>query len=372
MDLWRRTFLRDVVLGSLVLAVVPASAGAQVTGFTCEDFLTRDAAQASLDRFPDDLYGLDPDGNGLACEDLPEGVSVPGSDVRLGNGAVQGEQSTGDVEPAEYEVVEEEFQQVGRPRVVSRIVVEDAGPKETAAALVEALEDGLANNPRAEVARVFAYDEGDNTDGGYTRGTAEGSRDGEGWTGDGRLSMVPFGSDPDERGMAFVILRSDESDASGFAEAIALPMDLRRAVQRTTQSPQQAATEPTAEESAYADTIVSQTSTVSDSMDTFGELISAPRIGQDDWTIQLAGVVVTWRFTQEEAEALTPPAAFAEVHESYLLGLTYLNLAGDDILAGIDNLDPVQLDQANANLQLATAQMAETTRLIDEIVASRK
>lgn len=42
---------------------------------TCDDFATQADAQQALDADPSDPYGLDPDGNGVACEDLLGGSS---------------------------------------------------------------------------------------------------------------------------------------------------------------------------------------------------------------------------------------------------------------------------------------------------------
>ncbi len=41
------------------------------TDCNCSDFATQEEAQKVLDRFPKDPYGLDRDGNGVACQSLP-------------------------------------------------------------------------------------------------------------------------------------------------------------------------------------------------------------------------------------------------------------------------------------------------------------
>ncbi len=41
------------------------------TNCNCSDFATQEEAQKVLDRFPKDPYGLDRDGNGVACQSLP-------------------------------------------------------------------------------------------------------------------------------------------------------------------------------------------------------------------------------------------------------------------------------------------------------------
>jgi hypothetical protein len=56
----------------VALATVTFSSGAvaQKTDIDCDDFVIPQMAQAELDKDPSDPYGLDPDGDGLACEDL--------------------------------------------------------------------------------------------------------------------------------------------------------------------------------------------------------------------------------------------------------------------------------------------------------------
>jgi hypothetical protein len=58
----------NTVTSSLPAALPPALF---VGVLTCESFASEEAAQALLNAYPDDPYGLDTDGNGIACEDLP-------------------------------------------------------------------------------------------------------------------------------------------------------------------------------------------------------------------------------------------------------------------------------------------------------------
>jgi hypothetical protein len=65
----------------VVLATVTgwSGAAAQTSGFTCADFLTQTAAQHFLENHPSDPYGLDPDGDSIACEEmLPIGGAEAG------------------------------------------------------------------------------------------------------------------------------------------------------------------------------------------------------------------------------------------------------------------------------------------------------
>ena len=65
-----RLLARLVFMVGLAPISVWDGAAAQSSGFTCEDFLTQTAAQHTLERDPLDPYGLDPDGDGIACEDM--------------------------------------------------------------------------------------------------------------------------------------------------------------------------------------------------------------------------------------------------------------------------------------------------------------
>jgi hypothetical protein len=338
------------------LSVLPAHA--QTTQFTCEDFITQASAQASLERMPDDPYGLDPDGDGIACEDMVTG----GGEI-----ASLGSADPAIIGPAEYEVVEQEFQQMARPRVVMRIAVQEADDEETAAALAEAIADGLNSEPDAMVAHVFAYLEGDDTDGGYTVGIAQGSRDGLGWTGDGELGLQ-FGAE-DEQGTVTVLLDSAISDLEERRFALPLELDASDVSGSGAEREQAAAVSP--EEGAYANEVGEQMTLLGESMETFSELMAAPRMGQDDWTIQLAAVIVTWRTVEDEAEAMAPPATLVDVHDSYLKALGYLNAAGDDIVAGLDTGDAQLLNRAALNLELATAELATTQDMINSILEER-
>jgi hypothetical protein len=351
-----RRFVSAFVLLTVSTFLAPATT-AQVTMFTCEDFLTQASAQRSLEMMPDDPYGLDPDGNGIACEDMAAGGEVSSLES----------EELGDVEPAEYEVVEQEFQQVARPRVVMRITVEEAGDEETAAALAAAIAEGLDEEADALVAHVFAYRTGDDTDGGYTVGIAQGSRDGLGWTGDGELGLQ-FDA-RDKRDAVTVVLDSAVAD---FEERrFVLPLDLEAPGAARTATEQEQAAGVSPEEGAYAAEVGRQMVVLGESMGTFADLMAVPRIGQDDWTLQLVGVIVTWQTAYDEALAMSPPPSLSEVHVSYLSALGYLNAAGDDIVAGLDTSDVGRLNSAATNLELANAELATTQDLINDILEER-
>ena len=62
---------------AIVLVLAPAAL-AQTEGLNCEHFANQEAAQAILDAHGD-LYGHDPEGDGVACEDTGGGTAEDGT-----------------------------------------------------------------------------------------------------------------------------------------------------------------------------------------------------------------------------------------------------------------------------------------------------
>ncbi len=74
----RRSLYLAALSVAIVLALAPAAALAQSEGLNCEHFANQEAAQAILDAHGD-LYGHDPDGDGVACEDTGGGTAEDGT-----------------------------------------------------------------------------------------------------------------------------------------------------------------------------------------------------------------------------------------------------------------------------------------------------
>lgn len=271
-----------------------------------------------------------------------------------------------DVEPAAYTVVSQDLQQVSRPRVVVRIIIDFAEAKETGAAMAAAVRDALSANGDAKVAIVFAYNNEDDTSSVFTRGVAEGSRDGKGWTGNGRLA-AGFGGDVRDKEGSILVLIGDATASDGESQGLAFPLETDGAL-----SERSVETQPlSAEEQEYVSTILSQTTFMTESFTTFTELTQNPQIGDDQWTLRMAAVLVGWKTTYESAQSMAVPPAFAEIHATYLEGLSYYASAADDIASGLDSFDASLLNQATQKLALGTADIQEANRLLQELRGSR-
>ena len=61
------------------------AAQAQEDLYDCQSFGSQESAQAELERIPSDPYDLDPDGNGIACEDYNYGSGGTASAIATSN-----------------------------------------------------------------------------------------------------------------------------------------------------------------------------------------------------------------------------------------------------------------------------------------------
>ena len=125
------------------------------------------------------------------------------------------------------------------------------------------------------------------------------------------------------------------------------------------------------DEQAYIDEMIPIMRTITSSMDKSSELFQDPRIGDDDWTIQLATQFVIWDTTYDEASAIVPPPAFASIHNLVLESLSLLSSAGDDIATGIDTFDPILLEQGANKITQAASLMVQATDELNQLRSER-
>lgn len=84
----KRRFLLLAAMASLALLLLAAPAAlAQDGDLTCAAFANQETAQAIVDANPNDIYDLDADGNGVACEDAGTGTAEDGTLAPFATGA---------------------------------------------------------------------------------------------------------------------------------------------------------------------------------------------------------------------------------------------------------------------------------------------
>jgi micrococcal nuclease len=127
----------------------------------------------------------------------------------------------------------------------------------------------------------------------------------------------------------------------------------------------------TADEQAYALTVGAQASELQQSFQRFGELFQNPRIGEDDWTFQVATELAFWRASYNDAQQMTPPAAFADIHATYVQALSLYASAGDDIAYGIDNYDAAALESAADKLNQGNDLLTQASTMLTALQSER-
>lgn len=125
-------------------------------------------------------------------------------------------------------------------------------------------------------------------------------------------------------------------------------------------------------EERYIDDVAVISNEMGQSFRRFAELTQQPRFGENDWTIAVSVEFVTWDLQYAEAQELTPPSAFAEMHAVFLSALEKYTLASDAYIFGLDNFDLPSLENGLALLGEGTALIGDANQMLTEIVAARQ
>ncbi len=128
---------------------------------------------------------------------------------------------------------------------------------------------------------------------------------------------------------------------------------------QATKPPSSTDTEITDQEQAYFDALVDDTDQFAEVADEVGQLFT--EAGQDptlildeDWMIDLASQLVQWQVIGEDAQVLDPSPRQQPIHALWLEINRLTTLAVDDIVQGIDFVDPAAFDSASARIVYAT------------------
>lgn len=77
----------------------------------------------------------------------------------------------------------------------------------------------------------------------------------------------------------------------------------------------------------------------------------------DAWKIEVALAVAVLQVNYEDARKLNPPANLRKFHNLMVEGLSYCDLAGDQLLKGVDNVDADALEDGVGLIQLCTGML---------------
>lgn len=381
--------LRGILLSCAVvlgLGVTSGGALAAQDTFTCADFLTQDAAQSHLDRFPNDPYGLDPDGNGVACEDF------------YGSGAsAQETQSTTEIAqeaalPLDGRVggTVESFQaEYGMPLTIEGV----DGARSTSYAIPE-IGSTVVDDEEGRITSISLFapraagEEWSNVSHPLNWSVAEARNVAEEFFPqdahiDPPIDEVPYGftqtmctsealtaevpssiydavDDTPQYGRCNAILwyanYEDTSQISWISVSLDIdepPDDSAETVEVAQQADGDQANGFSTEEQAYVADLVDIVRPVGEGLTHVGELFMNPRLGDDEWTTEIIVEFILWQSAYQDIQALTPPPAFAEIHAQYVESLRLITEASDEILLALDTGDVQLLNQAMLKIDQA-------------------
>ncbi len=126
------------------------------------------------------------------------------------------------------------------------------------------------------------------------------------------------------------------------------------------------------DERQYATTLARQSTLLIASLRRVDSLFENPRTGDEGWTNQLAAELTLWQILNDEAQEIEPPAAFTEVHATYLDALGLLDNAASDIFSGLAGGDQERITQGTERIEEAVGRLDEASRLVDELAAEQE
>jgi hypothetical protein len=387
-----KTVLRKSVLALWVLLFIgglgaPTLASAQAS-FTCADFNTQEAAQAILDADIDEdtTRALDPDGDGLACEDLPssgngnqgEPTSAPDEtavpeepeetvvpdepgakkplDARFGGSRDSFEAEYGDPVDAEqgiyplgnyYEV--DGFDSVNafyhKEYVAYITLTSDAAAPWSKIKANQLVKGFLPSD--VELDKAVNTDDGDAITTGHSKALEK--RFGE-------STYEKYGAQG-ELGDLYFILRLNE-DSKVESIEVALGHELQTGEEPTPVETPAASGNITPEQLEYLTTIREEVDTLTVSLDMFNQVLdafSAGTVTAEEAVNQLVAIFTTWQTADTTAQGITPPAGLEETHALYLEFTGLLAGAAEDYATGITNSDDAAYAAGDEKLAQAQA-----------------
>lgn len=394
----------------------------------CADYPSQTFAQVALDNNPDAAPGLDPDGNGVACDsevgtasDSDQSSSCADFETQANAQAALDAPNAGDALvpslDADSDGVACPDLQLGDEQSVP--AAEELPDGLTRAKVVEIVdgdtlkvrvEDGDAEG-QVQTVRLIGIDTPETKDPNQPVECygAEASDRLEEMLPEGRtvyLEQDVSDTDRFDRKLRYVWFKGKRDGAAylvnemmvreGFAVVSTFPPDVAHVDELThaqdvatfrlaglweecggadtplavaTEVPptQAALNEVTADERAYLDRLQDELLLLGETSTDLGELLSDPQFGDTEWVVSVAADLVVYQQTYQAAlQEPPPPARLAAIHSTRLALLESLSTAADNYIAGIDNLDADLLDQARSNVNDASDHLDVLLRLIEE------
>ena len=376
---------------------------AQDSGFGCKDFLTPEATQAQLAMDPSDPYGLDPNGNGIACDEPGAQVALkseivevlrPPLDARLGGTFESWEAEFGP--PVEQDGEDGRlFPAYDLPGFSAVIVHEHLGRVESISLFAPRPEREEWTFDQSHQMNWTAREAHDIAQEFLPRDARidEPVDEGSGFvyalcTSDALATEVPpevydYVDNSPQYGRCSYALFYEEN---GFGDRISW-ISIELAIEEPLGAAQMAATVAahgdqappadvppaglTAEESAYAAAMGAILTGMGESLERAADLFEHPRYEDQEWVIALATELVIWQASYTEAVALQPPPSMVDIHALLVEALRLFSEAADDMATGIGTFDAARLNQALDKIAQGQILIDQARGLLDEFFRER-
>jgi hypothetical protein len=103
------------------------------------------------------------------------------------------------------------------------------------------------------------------------------------------------------------------------------------------------------------------------SMQRVGDLVSDPRMRDDDWTDRLAGEIAVIRHLEQEATQVSPPPDMQEAHDHWVTGMGEYRRAVDTTASALDNASLSDLAEGIGALSSATQSYIQMGQILDDM-----
>jgi hypothetical protein len=118
---------------------------------------------------------------------------------------------------------------------------------------------------------------------------------------------------------------------------------------------------------SYMDFLESYHKEFAASMQRVGELVSDPKMRDDEWSGQLAQEIALIRYLEEEAHQVTPPADMNEAHGHWTEGMGEYRRAMDKTASALDNASLSDLAEGIGALSSATRSYVQMGQILDDM-----
>lgn len=129
-------------------------------------------------------------------------------------------------------------------------------------------------------------------------------------------------------------------------------------------------TDLTAQEEAYFDELSAELDHATDIAFGLQDLFSmvgndVTVLFDDEWRLDMAAHLVEWQQFHVAAQGMNPSPRQQHIHNIWLESTNLMSLSADDIIDGIDNIDPAPIERGTARIVYATLLMDDLTAAIE-------